>query len=287
MKLDAIMTGSDWAPRLIPFVFYVAMLMVIDAGVSYGGLWLYPFLYVLQCGLVVWLLWRYRKQIPEMNWKFHWLAVPTGLGLTWAWVELGDYMTGLGSWFDFTKLQVEHPFAKMKMQMDEGGRDWLVGLYYSSIVLRLVGMSVVVPMFEELFTRSLCLRALHSPKSTWLGLKQLAHDMPMIGDRYMLTESGKQAALQPPAFTEEFKRTALGDVSAFAILATTVVFMLSHVMRDWPGCIACGVVWCLLIAMTNRKGKKQYGLGPVIWSHGITNAALWWYVIETGRWEYL
>ncbi|QQE13650.1 CPBP family intramembrane metalloprotease [Planctomycetota bacterium] len=288
-QLDELMGSNEWIPRLLPFVFYVAMLMVIDAGTEYVGLGMYPFLYVLQCGLVLWLLIRYRKLFPEMNWKFHWLAIPTGLGLTWAWVKLGDVMTGVDPWFSYVSLNTEHPFAEMKANADgvEDGMNWWLMLYYSSISLRLLGMSIVVPMFEELFTRSLCLRSLHSGKSTWLGLKQLAHDMPILGDWYMHTESGRKASLEKPAFTTEFARTALGNVSVFAIFATTVVFMLSHVMRDWPGCIACGVVWCLMIAMTNRKGKKQYGLGPVIWSHGITNAALWGYVVWSGRWEYM
>ena len=38
-----------------------------------------------------------------------------------------------------------------------------------ALVLRLVGMSVVVPMFEELFVRSLMLRSLSHGRKTWLG----------------------------------------------------------------------------------------------------------------------
>ena len=287
-KLDLWMEGESWRPRVLPFILYLGFLMVIGGGVDYVGLGTYPFLYALQCGLVLWLLIRYRQLIPEMNWKFHWLAVPTGLGLTWAWIKLGmvmsEWQPGL---FSYENLKVDHPFAKMAKDESEVG----LAIYYSSISLRLLGMSIVVPMFEELFTRSLCLRALHSPKKTWLGVKQLMHDMPIIGDRYMHTESGRKASLEEPAFTWQFEHTELGNVSLFAVVASTLVFIASHVPRDWPGCVACGVVWCAMIWWTNRKGlKKKLGLGPVIWSHGITNAALWawslYYVNEFG-WQYL
>jgi hypothetical protein len=38
--------------------------------------------------------------------------------------------------------------------------------------------------------------------------------------------------------------------------------------------------------VTNRGGR-QMGLGPVIWAHGLTNAALWGYTLYTGDWRFL
>ncbi|WP_432798360.1 CPBP family glutamic-type intramembrane protease [Poriferisphaera sp. WC338] len=279
--LDTWMNHAPWHPRMVPFVVYVGFLVIISAGVSYVGLWTYPVLYVLQCSLVLWLLVRYRKLLSELNWKFHWSAVPSGLFLTFAWIALGKWMSGLSQAFNYS--EVEHDFDKMAALQGSANQ----AMYWSSISLRLLGMSIVVPMFEELFTRSLCLRALHSWKATWLGIKQVLHDLPGVGDWFMHTQAGKAASVAEPAFTSEFERTKLGDVSVFAIVASTLVFMASHVPRDWPGCIACGVIWCLMVKWTNREGKKQYGLGPVIWSHGITNAALWGYCMYVGSWEFL
>ena len=279
--LDAWVNEGEWQVRLLPFVFYVAFLIVISAAVSALSVVAYPFLYVFQCGVVLWLLWRYRAKLTELNWKFHWSALPTGIGLMFAWVWLGQWMSDLAPMFDYSG--EVHDFDKMAAIESAGGQ----AVYWSSISLRLLGMSLVVPMLEELFTRSLCLRTLHSWKATWLGLKQVAYDLPGIGDWFMKTKAGAEASKQPPAFVTEYARTKLGDVSLFAIGATTLVFMLSHAMRDWPGCIACGVVWCLMVKWTNREGGKQLGLGPVVWSHGITNAALWVYCYMVGSWEFL
>ena len=46
--------------------------------------------------------------------------------------------------------------------------------------------------------------------------------------------------------------------------------------------VVCGVAYCLLLMVTRKKG-----LGPVIWAHGITNALLWVYTIQTDVWRFL
>jgi len=89
-------------------------------------------------------------------------------------------------------------------------------------------------------------------------------------------------ANQPLMFTREFNRTPFGVLSVFGVIASTFVFMLSHFPRDWPGIWVCGVAYCLLLAATRHKG-----LGPVVWAHGITNALLWVYTLNTGNWQFL
>ena len=89
-------------------------------------------------------------------------------------------------------------------------------------------------------------------------------------------------------FTKQFYETPLGKVSVFGIAASTFIFMLNHVPRDYVGCIMCGVLWCLMVKWTNGESRKRkLGLGPVIWSHGLTNALLWWYTIASGDWQFL
>jgi len=46
------------------------------------------------------------------------------------------------------------------------------------------------------------------------------------------------------------------------------------------------LVWCALVWWTNR-GSHRLGLGPVIWSHAITNALLWGYTIWSGDWQFI
>jgi len=176
-------------------------------------------------------------------------------------------------------------------------------LGYASLCLRLLGMSLIVPLFEEMFIRSAMLRGLQKPRATFMGLLQFATDFPVIGDWLSNTRAGKQAVAAPPMLTQQLVQTPVGMICVFAIAASTLVFMLSHGLRDWPGCIACGLVWCGLVWWTNKPrkhkgetwdslakdsgGRGRLGLGPVVWSHGITNALLWWYTVQFGDWRFL
>ncbi len=297
-RLDAWMAKSDWHPRIVPFVVYLAFLPLIDLATT-QTLYAYPVLYFVQCSVVVWLLWRYRKLLPELNWKFHWLVIPTAVGLTAAWVGLGYAMTGLSSWFETAGSPGNddlHPFQELRLAMP--------ALFYLSMGLRLLGMSLVVPMFEELFIRSLCLRALHSARMTAIGVLQVLHDMPLVGEWFMHTDWGKRAAGKEGMFMQQFHATPLGKLSVFGVAASTFIFMIHHVPRDWAGCIACGVVWCWLLWYTNRgpgygdrgsvtaepasqQRRPALGLGPIVWSHGLTNALLWGYTLWSNDWQFL
>lgn len=298
--LDRWVAANPWHPRLLPLVVYIAMLMVIDFGRGWS-LYTYPALYALQCGLVAWLLWRYRRLTPELTLRFHWLAIPTGLGLCWAWIELGGLMIAWSDRFDYS-LGEPHYFQTML--------DTSPPLAWSSLVLRLLGMSLLVPLFEELFTRSAMLRGLHRPRATGVGLIQLVQDIPLIGEWVGETRLGRRAAAAPPMFTRQLLETPLGRLSVFGVAASTAIFMANHAPRDWAGCIACGLVWCGLLWYTNpgarqrreaedapprssllalrpSRPRRPLGLGPIIWSHGITNAALWAYCVYTGDWQWM
>lgn len=280
-RLDDWVSSNPWHPRVLPFVVYVAGFMLIGLAMSLS-LWSYPPLYVLQCALVAYLLWRYRRLVPELTLKFHWLAIPVGLGMTVAWVELGS---SLVSWwperFDYLKGQ-PHEMEEMRAVSPV--------LFWSSLIVRLFGMSLLVPLFEELFIRSAVLRGLHRFRPTMVGATQVLLDMPVIGEWLEETEMGRKAAAAPPQLTKQLIQTPVGHITVFAVFASTLVFALSHALRDWPGCFACGIAWCLLLWWTNRPAlppERRLGLGPVVWSHGICNATLWYYCVTTGDWQWL
>ena len=312
-KLDAWMAASTWHPRLLPFFVYIIGLMLsgfINEALPVAR----PIIYTLVVAIVVFLLWRYRKLLPELNVRFHWLAVPSGVGLLFAWVYLG-YWTNqgaaalqdtpvLGPLADFFvggsnaqhtgDIDNREPHA-IQDGLTLFGPTW----FWSTMVLRLLGMTLVVPLFEELFVRSAVLRATIRGKLTWRGILQVLHDLPGIGEIVSKTEAGKRADAAPPAFTEQLTATPVGMISVFSVAASTVVFMLSHVPRDWAGCIACGIVWCAMVWWTNRPRKSKgetwetmppggrTGLGPIVWSHGITNALLWAWTLQVGDWQFL
>ena len=281
-RLDAFMARSPWHPRLVPFFAYIVGLFVIGV-IADAYLPAYPVLYTLQCAVVVWLLWRYRRLLPEMTLRFHWTVVPSAVLLTAAWVGLGyGYNLLLLGERDPLVWEAEDTFRPLfEMSLAYG---------WAALVLRLLGMSLVVPFFEELFIRSAMLRSLHDWKTTRVGLVQIATDLPLIGEWVSNTGAGKRAEAMPPQLTRNLETVPLGAVTVFATAASTFVFMMSHAWRDWAGCIACGVVWCAMVGWTNRASlapEQRAGLGPVIWSHGLVNALLWGYTLWSGDWQFL
>lgn len=289
--MDRAMGEGPGLVRLGPLLLWVACMFVVGLARDWDVRTL-PYLYSVQCVLTVGMLWRYRKLLPEMTIWFHWSVIPSAVFLTAAWIILGWWIGGElpvrwealmeGNW-QLGALDAEaepHYFEKIRGEYS--------ATYSAGIVLRLLGMSLIVPFVEEIFNRSLCLRAMHSAKKTGVAFLQVLHDLPGIGEVLMHKPTIRAAAQQEPMFTKQFYETPLGKVSVFGVAASTFIFMLNHVPRDWVGCIVCGVLWCLMVKWTNGEGRKRkLGLGPVIWSHGLTNALLWWYTIASGDWQFL
>ena len=277
-RLDAWMARHPWHPRVVPFLVYCVFLVLTGLALERLPV-AYPLIYSVQCGLVLALLWRYRRLLPELTLRFHWLALPVGAGVAAAWIALGLWMVEL----------FPHAFADLA-QADFRDPDRMgPSVGWIALGLRLVGMSVVVPMFEELFVRSLLLRSLARSDRTFTGLVQVAQDIPVLGEWIMKTRVGIRADRQPPVFGREFETNPLGRITVFGVAASTLVFASYHHPRDFMGILVCGVAYCLLVSATNRRqpGRPDHGLGPVIWAHGITNALLWVYTLGTGDWQFL
>ncbi len=60
-------------PRMMPFLVYCIFLGLVMYFVKPHAPALWPLAYALQNLAVLWLLWRYRSLIPELNLRFHWL----------------------------------------------------------------------------------------------------------------------------------------------------------------------------------------------------------------------
>lgn len=274
-RLDRFMAASPWYPRAAPYFLYVAVLPAIWYFARLLPAAFIP-LYLVQYGLVVWLLLRYRKHLPELNLRFHWLAIPTGIGLCVVWVLLGHGMDHLApGWFGKSNE------GRILEHMGVGSP-----LFVASVAMEYLGMSLIVPLFEELLMRSAVLRGTHSARQTGIGLLQWLVDFPLLGDWLMETRLGRWVTAQPAAFTRMLESTPLGRITVFSVLVSSVVFALGHAPRDWPGAIVCGITWCVLLWYTNR-GHTRRGLGPVVWSHGLTNALLLTYVLCTHDWQFV
>ena len=270
MQFDRWMAERPWRPRLIPYAVYVAFLSLTGLVLTHAPQAYVP-AYVVQCALVGWLLWRNRRLTPELNLKFHWLAIPIGLGVAAAWIALGQAMANL----DPSRFgQDAEPF------MAESQMGPAVG--WAAFSMRLLGMSILVPLFEELFIRSYLLRVFHRRRLVLLAVVQWLEELPVIGDRIIQTRLAREAASSGDVLTDAFESTPLGALSWTGVVLSTAVFMVFHLPRDWPAIWVCGPAYCLLLAATRR-----YGLGPVIWAHGLTNACLWGYTLATGDWRFL
>lgn len=262
------MTAQPWLPRALPYLVYVILLTPVAMASDYDP-WLYPPLYAVQCVIVAWLLWRYRQKTPELTMRFHWLAIPVAAAVAGLWIMLGKWMVAM--WPDQFAATEPHLFESMTPQART-----------ISLALRVVGMSILVPLFEEMFIRSLLLRALHNGRRVMIGLFQLACDLPLLGDYLIHTDWAERAQSYGPVFEKQFLETPLGALSVFGVGASTALFTLGHGMRDWPAAIGCGVLYCVLLRLTASKG-----LGPVVWAHGLTNLLLFLYCVQTGDWQFL
>ncbi|MEM6334839.1 MAG: hypothetical protein AAF823_16020 [Planctomycetota bacterium] len=309
-RVDRFMADSPWHPYIVPFFVWILGLGAL-AFLHKPYPWAYPIIYTVQVLLVGGLLWRYRKLTPELNIKFHWLAIPTGVGLLFAWIYLGFLSTALVPWFEPEVDALGNPVPTwfQTIRTEQGPAFFLL-----CMSLKFVGMVIIVPLFEELFTRALLLRAFHNRKRSMLGITQVASDLGVIGERIAATDYGKQANAAGPVLTDQLRQTPVGAITVFSVTLSTLVFMVNHQPRDYLGCIACGIVWCLLLYWTNRglvaqwkagqlpegtvdpaaaTRKPALGLGPIVWSHAITNAALWgWtlyrdYFTDTPDWRFL
>lgn len=265
------MDQHPWHPRLVPYAVYVALLPVISL-ITEPTPALYPLVYGMQCLLVAWLLWRTRHLLPELTITFHWLAIPVGVLVCVLWIVIGRWMVQIfPAQFAVSPQDPPHLFTRMSPAVH-----WL------SLSMRLLGMSLLVPLFEELFVRSLLLRSFHSFRQVVVGLLQWVQDLPVIGEWFMHTSLAQRADAQDQPLARMFNQTPLGALSVTGVAFSTVIFTLGHAMRDWPGAVICSLFYIALLRVTRDKG-----LGPVVWAHGITNALLWCYCVHYGDWQFL
>ena len=268
-RLDAWMGQHPAHPRAAPFLTYCVFLGLIGYLVRPHAPALWPLAYVLQNAAVLWLLWRYRRLMPELTLRFHWMALPVGAAVAAMWVAVGLWMVQT----------FPGQFAADDAQSLARAN---LPLRHLSLALELVGISVVVPMLEEPFVRSFVLRALHRFRPMAAAAVQIAQELPLVGNWLRRTSLGRQTEGQDHILADQFDATPLGKLSVFGVAASTLIFMLYHVPRDWPAAIVCGIAYCLLLAATRKKG-----LGPLVWAHGITNALLFAYCAWEGDWQFL
>jgi len=283
------MAARPWRPRTMPLFIYATLLWPVQIVASRMPA-AYPAAYAAELVIVAAVLWRYRRLVPELGLRFHWLAVPAGLVAAAAWIFAGLGMERLyAEWFR------HGPTVGLVPQAG--------GVADGTLLLRLAGMAVIVPVCEELFFRSLVLRSTYSYRVTALAVTRALWDYPVIG-----VLLGRRKPAPPPnprregIFGRAFRETPLGAISVFSVaLGAALWCVICHYPRDWPATIVCAIIYCLLLRHTNSGGgalpsaramkSASAGavgsLGPVIWAHAITNTAVWGYCLLAQDWRFM
>ena len=106
-----------------------------------GGDWMF-WLYAVKVFVGAWLIWEMRPFVTEMRWAFSWEAVVVGVLIFVVWVGLDPFYPKNQLLFKDTEGSIWNPFARF-------GEGSLVA--WGLIVVRIFGMTIVVPPLEEAF----------------------------------------------------------------------------------------------------------------------------------------
>jgi uncharacterized protein len=140
--------------RVLPFAVFAALTLVQGQFGDHAQYWIYA----LKTVIGAWMLFQVRRYVKEMDWKFSWESVVVGVVVFFAWI-------GLDGWYPMFAARE----AIFNPEQTYGGGSFLAWIF---ILVRLLGSSLVVPLLEEIFYRSILYRYLI--KSDFLKI-QLGH----------------------------------------------------------------------------------------------------------------
>ena len=160
--------ASPTLVRIVPFAIFLALTFCQGSFGETGKYWFY----LAKTLVGAWLIWLVRPLIAEMRWQISWEAIVVGVGVFALWVGLdGLYPTldqiaqnylcpllkklGLENWCP--KASQATPWNP-SLEFGAGS-----ALAMAFVLVRIIGSSLVVPPFEEVFFRSFLYRYLAKP----------------------------------------------------------------------------------------------------------------------------
>lgn len=132
--------------RFMPFAIWVG---ITALGIGGGDMKFWSYAIKVVVGL--WVVWEMRRFVPEIRWTCSWPAVGIGLLIFGLWVGLDPFYPKNHLLMQDTVESIWNPFARF----GDGS-----ALAWTLIVIRIFGMTVLVPPIEEAFYRSLVYRYL-------------------------------------------------------------------------------------------------------------------------------
>lgn len=134
-------TASPIWARVVPF----AVLLILTGLQGRLGEASTYWVYVLKTVVAAGLVWSARRAIPEIQWRFSWEAVAAGILVLLLWVGLDGYYPKAGS-----EGPIWNPLTAFSNRT--------VGWFF--VAVRLAGSTLLIPVLEEVFYRSLVYRYL-------------------------------------------------------------------------------------------------------------------------------
>ena len=113
-------------------------------------------------------------------------------------------------------------------------------LYWLTVAARFARLVIIVPLVEEIF---------------WRGFLM----------RYLISE--------------DFSKIPLGTFSRLSFFGVAGLFMLVHLMPDWPAAFLTGLIYNGLLVRTKS-------LGACVAAHATTNLGLGIYIMATRQWGF-
>ena len=150
-SISGWLTRSPITARVAPFAVFVVLTFLQNHVGPSGHFWLYS----AKTLVAGWMLWTVRAVIPEMGWKLSWEALLVGIAVFVMWIGLGDFLTQLGFTNHFWRLSLGTGAWNPHAQFGAG-----TALAWLFILVRIVGVTLVVPPMEEVFFRSFVYRYL-------------------------------------------------------------------------------------------------------------------------------
>lgn len=215
-------------PYLAPYVLYIALQSALEEKLP--GSWIYA----LRISSVPILLAIFRRDYLP-------LSSPSARAGSVAWGIVAGIL-GTILWITLVA-----PFADPQAQAWE----------QAEFLLKLVSVSLIVPLFEELLMRGLFFRA-----------------------AYQWGEARKAGTPQPLAFVLDkacINEVPPGAWNLPAVIISTAAFTAGHLLYQWPAAIA----YSLLMIFLWRTRKD---LLSILTAHATTNFILMLYIQQTDQW---
>ncbi len=217
---SAAVPRANWRDDLayvLPMLLYLGITYVETQFPA----WL-PWLHALKISVVAATLILFRKHYTRITWRYAWLGAIVGVLVVVQWVGMEKL---LGDYPKFGQRDAFNPLASIASPIGRWG----------FIILRIAGLSLLVPVMEELFWRDWLWRTLAAPNN--------------------------------------FRMACIGEWDRTAFVVVALAFASVH--PEWITAIVCGFIYGGLLLYTRSLGSVIVAHGVtnlllglyVLWTH--------------------